>query len=502
MTDLNLYILTRNQDEETYMKHENVLSNRNEIQKIKKYEFQTVVSLVNMLEESVTIKDLDGFYFSYTIQQIGKEFDLLKIHNKEKVLNIELKSQDISEEEIKDQLIKNRYYLEHIAGQLYLFTFVEKTQKIYQLKEENLEICDLQELINIIKNFDEFETGDINKLFLPNQFLISPLNTSDKFLEGKYFLTNQQREIKKEIMKGINENSLGKVWGITGSAGTGKTLLLYDIAKECSEYGRCCIIHSGILCKGHCVLNDSLENIDIIAVKDMNYEKIKLYKYIFVDESQRLYTNNFGQLLKVIDEKNNFIILSYDYFQTLTYSEKNNNIPEQLRMIDGFQEKKLSNKIRTNTEMASFIRNLLNLKDKSQIPYRYKNIEVIFAKSVSEAIDIIRYYRINKQYIFIEYTKSMYYRNSIDYYNGDINTHRVIGQEFDNVLVVMDNNFSYGSDGRLCSKEHPNPKYIFYKLFFQAVSRAKERLCILVVGNQELFNSIIDIKYKNINGSK
>lgn len=41
---------------------------------------------------------------------------------------------------------------------------------------------------------------------------------------------------------------------------------------------------------------------------------------------------------------------------------------------------------------------------------------------------------------------------------------------------------------------HPNPDYIFYKLWFQGVSRARERLCILIIGNEPLFNNILKVK--------
>ena len=88
---------------------------------------------------------------------------------------------------------------------------------------------------------------------------------------------------------------------------------------------------------------------------------------------------------------------------------------------------------------------------------------------------------------------------SIDHYGGDINTHHVIGQEFDNVMIMMDNNFQYGEDGDLQAIQHPNPDYLFPKLFYQAVTRAREKLCILVVENKELFEKINAIQYRCIN---
>ena len=36
--------------------------------------------------------------------------------------------------------------------------------------------------------------GDIETLFLPEQYLVSPFNSTVEFLDGKYFLNNQQQE--------------------------------------------------------------------------------------------------------------------------------------------------------------------------------------------------------------------------------------------------------------------------------------------------------------------
>ena len=100
-----------------------------------------------------------------------------------------------------------------------------------------------------------------------------------------------------------------------------------------------------------------------------------------------------------------------------------------------------------------------------------------------------------KEYIFISYTQSLYYRNSIDLYPRSYDTHHVIGQEYDKVMIMMDRNFRYDSERRIQGKEHPNPDLLFYKLLYQAISRARENLCILVVENYQLFCDILSIKY-------
>ena len=48
---------------------------------------------------------------------------------------------------------------------------------------------------------------------------------------------------------------------------------------------------------------------------------------------------------------------------------------------------------------------------------------------------------------------------------------------------------------RIQGKEHPNPDLLFYKLLYQAISRARVKLCVLVVENYKLFSDILNIKF-------
>ena len=88
----------------------------------------------------------------------------------------------------------------------------------------------------------------------------------------------------------------------------------------------------------------------------------------------------------------------------------------------------------------------------------------------------------------------MYYRNSIDLYPNNYDTHHVIGQEYDKVMIMMDKNFRYDKERRIQGKEHPNPDLLFYKLLYQAISRAREKLCVLIVENYKLFSDILSLK--------
>ena len=91
-------------------------------------------------------------------------------------------------------------------------------------------------------------------------------------------------------MEHIRTNTQGRFVGITGGPGTGKTLVVYDIARELSTTMKVLLVHSGILCDGHFELNKQLDNIRIISAKELRLRKIRDVDIVIVDEAHRLYT--------------------------------------------------------------------------------------------------------------------------------------------------------------------------------------------------------------------
>ena len=62
-------------------------------------------------------------------------------------------------------------------------------------------------------------------------------------------LTQHQEKIKKDILQKIETNAQNQFFGVTGGPGTGKTLLIYDLAVELSKTKKVLLIHSGIAIK-------------------------------------------------------------------------------------------------------------------------------------------------------------------------------------------------------------------------------------------------------------
>lgn len=498
MRPVNLYLLTRDMDKNTYTEFENILSARKERMQVKEHEFGSLRRLVDILqEEGVTIAQLDGFFYSYTIRQIGKEFDLLKIDAPNRVLNIELKSMSVTEEKIERQLLKNKYYLGTLADRLDMYTYVEETDSLYTLQDNVLKKAEFSELVCAVKSFSEYGTDNPDKLLQAKNYLISPLNMPKEFLEGRYFLTQQQEMIKKSICESLSdENSCTSYWGITGIAGTGKTLIMYDLAKEMSKNGKVLLIHCGILSDGHRMFNDMMENVDIISGNDIcgnSFSEKKIvqdrYQFLLIDEAQRMSENALEFIKSITGNGIKICVFSYDYFQILSKTEQRRNIPARIATLPGFTELKLSGRIRSNREMNSFIQTLLDLRERDQNHiYQYENVDVLFAKDDKEAAQIINFYRNERGYTFIEYD------DPIKDCPGDINVLEASGMEFEDVIITLTDHFKYSDEGVLMGNAHPNPDYSYYRLLFQSVSRTRERLCIVVVGDGVLFGKVLTIQ--------
>lgn len=313
MKALNLYTLTRGLNLECLSLFEKSLSDRDKIQTVRKEKIEIIDVLVNEFDRihanSVCYED---WFYSFSIPQISKEFDLLKIGNN-KVINVELKSQEVSEEKIITQLKQNRTYLSIISSHVENYACVKSSDQnvgIYKLNDGDLILSSITELIDDVGAVEDPKKDNLEALFRPKDYLISPLNTPERFLEGRYFLTNQQYEIKKQILDSVGRNL---VWGISGDAGTGKTFLLYDIAKELAERFAVGLIHCSHLSVGHQYLNRHLDNLFIIEPKDFSEDWAADMQVICVDETQRIYSDTLEKILLMHEEeifKNVFFLMT------------------------------------------------------------------------------------------------------------------------------------------------------------------------------------------------
>lgn len=458
---------------------------------VKSEEIVDLTCLVNILYAQENSKNIfNQFYVGYKIPQIGKEFDLLRF-GKDCIINIELK-RTATKEKVQKQLKRNKYYLSFFEKTIYNFSFLSDTKELFYLNIDNeIEAADFSRLAMLLKGLQSENISNLDDLFNPSDYLVSPFNSTHKFIKNEYFLTHQQEEFKSEILNTIDNSKTASYISIKGGAGTGKTLLIYDIAKELRNANRTpLIIHCGNLNSGQLKLIKK-HSWDIIRIKDYGNHELSSYDVIIIDEAQRIYPSQLDKIVEKIQCINGTCIFSYDKLQTLSSWEEQRNIDDKINKIKSIASYKLTEKIRTNKEIASFIKALFSIKASAKLS-KNDNIELNFFNSDEDARDYL--VTLNAQeWEIIRFTPSQYTKEHHEKYS-DISketSHRVIGQEFDGVVVTIDKFFSYNENGDLIYKG--NAYYDPVKMLFQNITRTRKRLNIVIIDNAVLLDRCVSI---------
>ncbi len=537
---INLYLLSRIRQEAAFNNVFRHTSKKRAGSKTPIHEIESLRRLSDrLLAAGVTVPELDGFFMSYSIPQIGKEFDLLKF-GPGGCLNIELKSQPVPLEQIRAQLLKNRHYLAHLGRKMHLFTFVADTRECYRLLQEDvLEPISPEELAEAVHAFAKDYLTEIDGMFRASEYLVSPSGTPEKFLCGEYFLTQAQDQVREALLSAINDTVGTAFFSVTGRPGTGKTLLLYDIGRTLGPHARTAIIHWGELEAGHEIINKAEHGLTILPRSILDAEDDKAasgpvgsaaggsvgsaadgdilktlapYSYLLIDESHRLSLSAFQAVCATAKKYHQRVVFCLDPEQILTTADRQNDIAGRIKQLPPTGEFLLSEHLRGNRELQAFIRQVRDLRDVPKDHMLYEDVDLGFAADVAEARKLLAYYR-GQGYVFINYARTMPETHGTDgsyeetippalvpdtsgpfmEFEGGYDVNHVIGQEFDRVVMLLDTSFYYDADGRLEGVPHPDPDVQYPDLFYQGITRVQEKLALIVLENDILFDTISEI---------
>lgn len=437
--------------------------------------------------------DLSNFINGFNIPQINNEFDLLRF-GKQYDINIELKKINTGKKIIK-QLNKQKHYLSIRDKELWQFCYVKDENQLYETDGEELFKSSFQKLINLLYQ-QKIELVDPEKLFEPAKFLISPFNTPDKFMNSNYFLNSYQDDIKRDIIL-----SKEKYHVVTGIAGSVKTLLVYDIAKQLMKMNKkVTIIHAGNLNDGQIFLNNN--GWDIRAAKE-HVSSNDIIDVLIIDESQRHHKTQFTSIIGFQDSLAlNKIILCGDDEQILSEKNETYNISEKIKENEQrFVYHKLTKKVRTNKNVADFIKGLFDLKNMKKIDRN--SISIDYFENKESVSKHIQYLNEKENSVFLNYTLPpsggnygydlfQDFKDIRDIYiRIDSKTpHEVIGQEFDIITVCLGPHFRY-EQGKLI---FPNDKTNYYsvsKMLFQNLTRSRKKINFIIFNNQPLLKELL-----------
>lgn len=475
----------------------------NHIEEVNATEIEAINKILKKFKE-IEPSYMDGAFSGYFLGTkytgvVSEEFDMLRFSN-QKIINIELKSTQIPEDRILRQLKRHSYLLSSISSdvEVSLYTFVSETETLYKFDEvtESLNSVSFEQLFNDIPS-DFIEYNYLESLD-DTSFIISPYSEPERFFKNQYFLNNEQEQAKKRLIA-----SSKRYVGLKGAAGTGKSLILFDVAKELSNSGKKVLF---IFCSA--IYNsDTIQTINkyssfqFIDIRQFNSGLLKNYDIVIIDESQRLRRPQWQDLVKVANPGEiNKLILSVDNAQTLRPEEVNLDIQgilsdekykDAVEYVDCLTER-----VRTDIELSTFIRKFFNTQEKNLRVLDFPKVNAVYFEHEYAARDFIKSCIENEGYISIEMPQkeSGWGKTKLPkFYEDSLDGFRVIGREYDKVLLPLTHRVTHNADGKLVVPVEYGYSYLAENGLFQAITRVKNQLLLVVVKNKELFKTIQEI---------
>lgn len=494
MKSISIYAITRKQNLTQLSRMERQLSKREKPLKMREWELDSLKNLVEQLE--ARMQDVCGlrFFYSFQIPRLGKEFDLLQI-KEDQIINIELKSGAVSEEAMRRQLIQNRYYLSVLGRPIRSYTYISSQNRLVRLtNHDHLADTDWEQLCSELQNESEDYKGDAETLFQAELFLISPLTEPSRFLKKEYFLTAQQRDIERQILKKIRQERTGYYW-FRGLPGTGKTLLLYDMAMKLSARQQVCIIHCGEAGEQWKVLHERLRRVKYLSDSEImcaqnetdqnqtarskaaqNQAEIAAMQSdlvqnvlaganaILVDEAHLLSQEKLEYILRHCGKRP--VIFSSDCEDMISPEEMDCGTVHILEQLSGIQSFRLTNRIRTNAELSSFIQNMMHLPER-KTGRHFPHATVLYANDDRETELLLRDAQHQGYEVFSKENGAAISANRL--------------------AMVLDQRYFYDKQRYLRSKDRS------VRRLFHQLNGAKEELMLVVKQNEPVYAALLEL---------
>lgn len=464
MKSVSIYALTRKQNLSNLSRLEYHLSGREKPLKMRTWEINSMRALVDQLEKYMPEVYRLRLFYSFQILRLGKEFDLLQVKENQ-IVNIELKSGAVSEDAIRRQLIQNRYYLAILGRTVRSYTYISSQNRLVRLtNHDHIVEAEWEQLCAELQEKSADFSGNLEDLFQAEWYLISPLTQPERFLKKEYFLTAQQKDIERQILKSIRIKR-GGYYHFSGLPGTGKTLLLYDIAMKLSGRQMLCIIHCGASGQEWKRLHERLRRIVWVSDSQITAEmRLDEYETVLVDEAHLLDKETLENIVEAAGKRP--VIFTSDCEDQLSPEEVDQSVKLGIAKLPEIQTFRLTNRIRTNEEISSFVQNMMHIPDYKS-GRRFPHVTVFYANDDQEAANLI------------QDAKKQGYQHLLE--------SEVAEKAYDSVAIILDGNYFYDSKKYLRSKKRT------VRNLFHQLNSAKEKLMLIVKDNEPFYAMLLGL---------
>ena len=242
-------------------------------------------------------------------------------------------------------------------------------------------------------------------------------------------------------------------------------MLLYDIAMKLSARQKVCMIHCGTSGQEWKKLHERLLRMIWISDSQITEEtKLDEYSAVLVDEAHLLSQDVLHRIVNLAGRRP--VVFSSDDESPVSPEEADQSIKQELENLAEVWMFRLTNRIRTNAELSTFIQNMMHLPER-KVTRHFPNVTVFYANDNQEAENLI------------QDAKEQGYQL--------LSEHMVTGKTPDCLAVILDEQYFYDENKYLRSENHT-----VRKLFHQ-LNGAKEKLLLVVNNNFQLYDVLLDL---------
>ena len=469
---------------------------------------QLITLINNFINKSLRIPAFESFHFGYKIPQIScGDFDFLKI-NKTNVVNIEFKDISLARtgnfERIKikllDQLkVRNNLLSVFNREVISIGSILNKDDLyFYRLEEDQLHEITTTDILSFLTcSGKDFSISMLSDVLNRESLNICPINSGSASVDKLYDLTDQQQTAIKKI---IELDS--RYYIVKGGAGTGKSLVAFELANIFSKQEKKTILfflakesklyeqYDGRLFK---VLTLSPSGDSIPGRFEKVYQED--FNVLIIDEAQRLTTKQIDRIKELIEEKDEcHCIFVFDYEQNFISNKEGIMIKKYLEdLVDSKYISKLDLPLRFDENTRFFIRKLFGMRNAGKGDAKEANVEIVKLIDVNEANEFSSY--LGENYGFVK-LKPLSLELPLKGYKADHDAYNVIGKDFENIIVAFDDEYYLDKQSGIQRTEDNTYKgpHNIEKCYYELLTRVKDKIVILVINNDQLYNDLIKLK--------
>ena len=174
------------------------------------------------------------------------------------------------------------------------------------------------------------------------------------------------------------------------------------------------------------------------------------------------------------------VIFSSDSESMISPEEMDGMVMKAMENLPGIQKFHLTDRIRTNAELSSFIQNIMHLPEKRGSRY-YPNIEVVYANDEMEAGNLLQ-----------DYARRGYtYQDKI---TASASVNSAALRDTERMVTLLDERYYYDETGYLRTTEHKDGKMSDVRILFHQLNQAKERLAVIIKNNEAVYEEVLNLQ--------